>query len=237
MSIPRPSLAVAIPTSHGRCGWSRRRRPILGGVRTGILGGTFDPIHIAHLHAGETALSQAGLDRVLFIPVGDPWQKDDRALTPAYQRLEMTRLAIEGVDGFEVDDREIDRVGPTYTIDTLLSFPTDEDLFMIVGADAAVGLPTWHRREDVIERARILVVPRPGTDMADVLEVVPSAVLLEMAALDVSSTFIRTMAAEGRPYRFLVLPEVFDFIERAGLYTQAGSGDRVVVANEQEESP
>ncbi|MGH8871136.1 MAG: nicotinate-nucleotide adenylyltransferase [Acidimicrobiia bacterium] len=193
-------------------------------MRTGILGGTFDPIHIAHLHAGETALSSAALDRVLFMPAGDPWQKGHRALTPAKQRLEMTRLAIEGVVGFELDDREIGRDGPTYTIDTLLGFPADEELFLVLGADAAVGLPTWHRWEEIVERAGILVVPRPGTDLTGVVETVPAARVLEMAALEVSSTSIREMAAQGRPYRFLVPLEVHRFIESEGLYTQSGSG-------------
>jgi nicotinate-nucleotide adenylyltransferase len=210
---------------------------MLAGVRTGILGGTFDPIHIAHLHAGETALHGAALDRVLFMPAGDPWQKEGRALTPAGQRLEMTRLAIAGVDGFEVDERETRRDGPTYTIDTLNSFPSEEELFLILGADAAVGLPTWHEWEAVAERAGILVVPRPGFDPTRVSESAPTAKILDMAALDVSSTMIRAMAAEGRPYRFLVPARVHDYIETNDLYTQRGSGDRVVTANEQEESP
>jgi nicotinate-nucleotide adenylyltransferase len=210
---------------------------MLAGVRTGILGGTFDPIHIAHLHAGETALHGAALDRVLFMPAGDPWQKEGRALTPAAQRLEITRLAIEGVDGFEIDERETRRDGPTYTIDTLNSFPSEEELFLILGADAAVGLPTWHEWEAVVERAGILVVPRPGFDPTRVSESAPTAKILDMAALDVSSTMIRAMAAEGRPYRFLVPARVHDYIETNDLYTQRGAGDRVVTANEQEESP
>jgi nicotinate-nucleotide adenylyltransferase len=210
---------------------------MLAGVRTGILGGTFDPIHIAHLHAGETALHGAALDRVLFMPAGDPWQKEGRALTPAAQRLEMTRLAIEGVEGFEIDEREIRRDGPTYTIDTLQSFPTEEELFLILGADAAVGLPTWHRWEEVVDRAAILVVPRPGFDPTRVSESAPAAKILDMAALDVSSTMIREMAAEARPYRFLVPAAVHEFIEANDLYTQRGTGDRVVTANEQEDAP
>jgi len=210
---------------------------MLANVRTGILGGTFDPIHIAHLHAGETALHGAVLDRVLFMPAGEPWQKEGRALSPAAQRLEMTRLAIEGVDGFEIDEREIRRDGPTYTIDTLNSFPREEDLFLILGADAAVGLHTWHRWEEVVDRAGILVVPRPGTVPAGVSESVPAAMFLDMAALDVSATTIRAMAAAGRPYRFLVPARVHAYIETNGLYTQPESGDRVVDANEQEESP
>jgi nicotinate-nucleotide adenylyltransferase len=189
-------------------------------VRTGILGGTFDPIHIAHLHAGETALYAADLDRVLFMPAGDPWQKGTRELTPAVQRLEMTRLATAGMDRFETDDREIHRGGPTYTIDSLLSFPLEEELFLILGADAALGLPTWHRWEAIIERVGVLVVPRPGTDLAAVVDMVPTASILDMAALDISSTSIRNLAASGRPYRFLVPPEVHRFIEGNGLYTQ-----------------
>lgn len=206
-------------------------------MRTGILGGTFDPIHIAHLHAGETALAQAQLDRVLFMPAGDPWQKTDRTLTPGSLRLEMVRLAVAGVDGLEVDAREVEREGPTYTIDSLASFPSDEDLFLILGADAAAGIPTWHRWEEVIARAGILVVPRLGTDMAQVAEGVPSAVALDMAILEVSATAIRSMAASGDAYRFLVAPPVYEFIESKSLYAQAPQGDRVGVSNEQEDSP
>jgi nicotinate-nucleotide adenylyltransferase len=193
---------------------------MLANVRTGILGGTFDPIHIAHLHAGETALHAARLDRVLFMPAGEPWQKGDRVLSADGDRLQMTRLAIHGIEGFELDDREIDRDGPTYTIDTLLSFPPDEELFLILGADAAIGLPTWHRWEEVVGRAGILVAPRPGTDPAVVARVVPDATVLDMPALDISSTSIRALAASGRPYRFLVPPDVFRFIEAGGIYTQ-----------------
>jgi nicotinate-nucleotide adenylyltransferase len=210
---------------------------MLAPVRTGILGGTFDPIHIAHLHAGETALFAADLDRVLFVPAGDPWQKtNERRVTPAAVRVEMTRLAIDGVTGFELDLREVERDGPTYTVDTLASFPAGEELYLILGFDAAVGLPTWHRWEEVVERARILLVPRPGYDVSAVKPVVPSAVVLDMAALDISATRIRSMAAEGAPYRFLVTPEVYEFIETEGIYTQTRSGDRVVGVKDQEEA-
>jgi nicotinate-nucleotide adenylyltransferase len=210
---------------------------MLAPVRTGILGGTFDPIHIAHLHAGETALFAADLDRVLFVPAGDPWQKtDERRVTPAAVRVEMTRLAIDGVTGFELDLREVERDGPTYTIDTLASFPSDEDLFLILGCDAAVGLPTWHRWEDVVERAVVLVVPRPGYDLSMVSVVVPSAIPLEMAALDVSASAIRRMAAQGAPYRFLVPDAVYRFIESEGIYTQSPTSDRVMSAKDQEEA-
>lgn len=210
---------------------------MLAPVRTGILGGTFDPIHIAHLHAGETALHAASLDRVLFVPAGDPWQKTgDRHITPVAARVEMTRLAIAGMPGFELDLREVERDGPTYTLDTLGSFPADEELFLILGSDAAAGLHTWHRWNEVVERATVLVVPRPGHDISEVTSLLTSAVPLDMAALDISSTAIREMAREGRPYRYLVPPEVHHFIESEGIYTQSRSGDRVMSAKDQEEA-
>jgi nicotinate-nucleotide adenylyltransferase len=187
-------------------------------VRTGILGGTFDPIHLAHLHAAETALDQGGLDRVLFMPAGQPWQKSDRNVTDARHRLEMVRLSISDAPGFELDRREIDRDGPTYTIDTLESLPADEEVFLILGSDAAAGLETWHRYSDVIERAGILIAPRPGHPAADVLVRHKSATILEMAPLGVSSTMIRKMAGEGRPYRYLVTREVHDYIRDNNLY-------------------
>jgi nicotinate-nucleotide adenylyltransferase len=206
-------------------------------VRTGILGGTFDPIHLAHLHAGETALHQAGLDRVLFVPAGDPWQKDDRDLSPAIHRVEMLRLAITGVVGFEVDEREVQRTGPTYTIDTLASFPDTEDLFLILGADAAARMPTWHRSEEVLARSQVLVAPRPGTSLEEVRPAVPGALILDMAALDVSATAIRALARKQAPYRFLVPPRVYEYIQSNRLYAETPEGDRVVASTDQEDPP
>lgn len=196
-------------------------------MRTGILGGTFDPIHIAHLHAGEVALHQAVLDRVLYMPAGSPWQKSHREVTPGAQRLEMTRAAVDGIDGFDVDDREVLRDGPTYTAETLDSFPPDEELFLILGADAASRLRTWERYEDVLARVTVLVVPRPGTDSTLVIDQVPEAVLLDMAALDVSGTEIRSMAREDRPFRFLVTHPVHRYIMENRLYAQGETADNV----------
>lgn len=205
-------------------------------MRTGILGGTFDPIHIAHLHAGEIALHQAQLDEMLFMPVGDPWQKADRSVTLAPHRLEMVRLATKDIEGFDVDGREIERDGPTYTIDTLLSFPDDQELFLVLGADAALGLPTWRRAVDVLERSGILVVPRPGVDSAAVLQVVPQAVFLDMAELEVSGTEIRAMAHRGDPFRFLVTERVHEYIVEHALYTEDPGADSVMGPPGQEES-
>jgi nicotinate-nucleotide adenylyltransferase len=204
-------------------------------VRTGILGGTFDPIHMAHLHAGETALYQADLDRVLFVPAGEPWQKSDRLLTAAAHRLEMIRLAISDTDGFEIDEREVERDGPTYTIDTLLSFPDEEELSLVLGADAALGLPTWHRWEEVVDRVSLLVVPRPGTDAREVQSILPEAVFLDMAVLEISGTEIREMARIGEPFRFLVPLAVHDYITALGLYAEPNGDDRVGDSFDQED--
>ncbi len=205
-------------------------------MRTGILGGTFDPIHIGHLHAGETALHQAQLDRVLFMPAGNPWQKAGREVSDAAHRLAMARLAVRSVEGFGVDDRELSRDGPTFTIDTLESFPDDEEIFLILGADAASGLSTWHRADDVLARATVLVVPRAGVDSTEVVDVVPGCLFLDMGVLEVSGTEIRARAAAGEPYRYLVLEAVHDYIEANGLYRQGNKADRVGIEPEAEES-
>lgn len=196
-------------------------------MRTGILGGTFDPIHIAHLHAGETALNQLSLDRVMFTPAGAPWQKQDRGITPASKRLEMVRIATADVDGFGIDDQEIRRDGFTYTIDTLRSYPDDEELFLIVGADAALGLHTWKDPELILARSTLVVAPRPGTDSTDVATLIPGAVFLDMAVLEVSGTEIREMARVGAPFRFLVSPPVYEYVQANGLYAQQPEADRV----------
>lgn len=235
-STPSASWAVRLRISAVRFAWSRLHGPILGLVRTGILGGTFDPIHIAHLHAGEVARHQAGLDRVVFIPAGDPWQKTGQVITPAAHRLAMTRIAADGIDGFEVDDREVSRDGLTYTIDTLETFDPGEELFLILGADAALGLPTWKQPRRVLDRATVLVAPRPGTDSTAVAAVVGKAMFLDMAVLEVSGTEIREMARGGQPFRFLVTPGVYEYIIENNLYAEDEGGDMVEDSPELEES-
>jgi nicotinate-nucleotide adenylyltransferase len=205
-------------------------------VRTGILGGTFDPIHIAHLHAGEVSLHQARLDRILFMPAGSPWQKSGNEVSAGEHRLVMTRLAADDYEGFQVDDREVLRDGPTYTADTLETFPDDEEVFLILGADAASRLRTWERHEAVLARSTVLVVPRPGTDIDLVSRELPESIILDMPALEVSGTHIRRMAREHRPYRFLVVEPVHDYIEEHQLYTQSGGGDNVGVPERLEKS-
>lgn len=143
-------------------------------------------------------------------------------MSPDHLRLEMCQIAVEGAPGIEVDDREITRQGPTYTIDTLESFAPDEELFLIVGSDAAAGLSTWHRWEEIANRVAVVVAPRPGSDVD-----VPGAILIEMGLLDVSGTDIRRRAAEGRPFRYLVTAPVHDFIVANDLYTDLVGDDMV----------
>lgn len=196
---------------------------MLVAVRIGILGGTFDPIHIAHLHAAECARHQLDLDRVLVMPAGDPWQKAERRVTADEHRVAMCRLAVEGAEGIEVDEREIQRVGPTYTVDTLATFSDEDELFLILGGDAASRLHTWHRWKEVVNRATIVVVPRPGAPVSEL----SGWVQIEMGALEVSGTEIRQRAVEGRPFRYLVTRQVYDYIASHGLYAKDHRDDMV----------
>jgi len=173
---------------------------------------------MAHLVAAEGAHQQLGLEVVSFLPAGDPWQKRDRRVTDAATRVEMVRLATAGVPYFEVDDRELTRQGPTYTIDTLDTFAADDELVLVMGSDAARGLPTWHRWEEVVAGARIAVMGRPGTDDAEVEKAIGPVEWLDVPPLSLSGTGLREMAGKGLSLRFLVPDAVREFIEANELY-------------------
>jgi nicotinate-nucleotide adenylyltransferase len=198
--------------------------PILGGVRSGLLGGTFDPPHIAHLLAGEVAYRQLGLDRVIYLPAGSPWQKADRRVSSAGDRWRMTQIATSGVSYFVPDDREVHRDGWTYTIDTLATFEPSEEIVLILGADAARGLPSWEKADQVLERVRVAVLPRPGTARAGVESAIGSATWLDMPALPVSGTMIRQRFAAGTGVRFLVPDGVYDYMVEKNLYQENAQG-------------
>lgn len=191
--------------------------PILSFVRRGLLGGTFDPPHLAHLIAGEAAFRALALDEVTFMPAGAPWQKAGREVSDAEHRWAMTRLAVEGVDYFRADNREVRRDGWTYTVDTLDEFLGDE-LVLVMGADAAAGLPSWHRAAEVIARATLAVMPRRGVDRASVDATGASITWLDVPELDISGSALRARGRAGRSIRFFVPELVHRYVIDHGLY-------------------
>ena len=191
--------------------------------RLGLLGGTFDPIHVGHLVAATEAIHQMGLDRVVLVPAGRPWQKSD--YSDPEDRLMMTVLAAATHPRLSVSRIEIDRRGPTYTIDTLEAFRScfpNVELFFIVGADALRDLGTWHRVDEIGGVARIIAVTRPGADMASFAAGPgwPDVHEMQIPGVDISSTDIRARAAQGRPIDYLVPAEVACYIRDRGLYVE-----------------
>jgi len=167
---------------------------------------------------GEAAYRELELDMVTFMPAGSPWQKAERDVTSASHRWEMTLLATDGVGYFDADDREVLRPGWTYTIDTLESLDDDDELVLIVGADAAAGLPTWQRAEDVLDRVALAVIPRPGSERAEVDRIVDGCHWLDVPELPVSGSMLRRRASAGFSIRFYVPPLVHDYLTRHSLY-------------------
>ncbi len=195
---------------------------MLPAVRRGFLGGTFDPPHLAHLVAAEAAYRQLGVDVVSFVPAGAPWQKVNMSVTAAEHRLRMTELATGGVRYFDVDEREIRRDGWTYTVDTLATYPVSDEVTVLVGADAARDVPSWHRAADLMATASFAVVPRPGVAREDVDAALAGADVawLDMPELGISSTDLRRRVRRGASVRFLIPETVRSYIERHGLYRE-----------------
>lgn len=191
------------------------------GERLGLLGGTFDPPHVGHLAAAVEVRWALGLDRVLLVVANDPWQKSgERTVTPAADRLALTRALAEGVPGVEASDLEIVRGGPSYTIDTVEHLRREDpaaELFVVVGRDAAAGLPTWERAEDLRRGTTFVVVDR-GVPDATPLSAGWSFREVAIPRLDVSSTDLRERVAAGRPIDGLVPAGVVSQIDRRGLY-------------------
>ncbi len=189
--------------------------------RIGLFGGTFDPVHLAHLALAREALAALQLDEVRWIPAGQPWQKA-RALTPAVHREAMVRLAVAGEPRFTVDRIELERSGPSYTLDTVRALQDREPgatWFLIVGADQHAGLHTWHGWQELLDRVVLAVAARPGGRppvAAAVLQHPHHSVPLPM--MEISSTEIRRRVAAGEDIDRLVPPAVASYIDREGLY-------------------
>jgi len=183
----------------------------------GILGGTFDPPHIAHLAVAHAAYDQLSMTEVLLMPAGDPWQKADVDPTSSIDRMTMVDLAAAEAPYLRPDDREVERDGPTYTIDTVAAL--GQDAVIILGADAAVGIPSWHRGDELIEMAHFAVIPRAGVNRSQVSDVLGTSFeWVDLPFIDISSSDIRAHVAAGHSARFLVPASVAAFIEERGLY-------------------
>jgi nicotinate-nucleotide adenylyltransferase len=189
--------------------------------RLGVLGGTFDPPHIGHLVAGVNALHELSLDRVLLVVANRPWQKvGERSVSPAKTRLLLVQEAVRGIDGLEASDQEIIRGGDTYTFDTIDRLAAeDRELVLVLGADAAAGLRTWHRWRDLARSVEIAVVDRPGAPDGDVPEEFRHR-RVPIPLLDVSSSAVRERVRSGAPIAGLVPEPVRSVIERELLYLQ-----------------
>ena len=219
----------AVSSAKARAAGAAERSPT---ARIGMLGGTFDPIHAGHLALARVALDQLGLDRILFVPAGQPPHKRGRPITPAEDRLAMVELAVAGESRFAVSRIEIDRPGPSYTADTadvLLAGPeTDEppiELTVVLSAESFVDLPSWHEPARLLRLARIAVAPRPGHPAPTpswLAQRLPGFVdrvdVLEGPHLDISASDIRARIAAGRSIEGLVPPPVVDYIEAHHLY-------------------
>ena len=194
-------------------------------ARWGVLGGTFDPPHRMHRAVARAAMDQLRLTRVLFIPAGDPWRKADARVSPAADRLAMTRLAVAAAPGFACSDMELRRPGPTYTLDTLAALRGQgaPPLWFILGADALADLPNWHAPERLVELARLAVVARPGAevDPASLDAILPGLAArvdwLALAADPLSATALRRRIGRGEPVADAA-PAVVEYARRRGRY-------------------
>ena len=190
--------------------------------RLGVMGGTFDPIHLGHLIAASEALFRLSLDRVLFVPTGRPWQKS--RYSAAEDRFIMTSLAAASHPRFAVSRMELDRTGPTYTADTLeqlrLFHGSAIKLFFIIGADAALKLGTWHGLERLRGLTDIVALARPGFDLETLKPEPhwPKVAVMQMPGIDISSSDIRARVGAGRPIEYLVPADVMTYIRDHALY-------------------
>jgi nicotinate-nucleotide adenylyltransferase len=191
-----------------------------GARRIGIMGGTFDPIHHGHLVAASEVADRFGLDEVVFVPTGQPWQKD--AVSPAEDRYLMTVIATASNPRFHVSRADVERHGPTYTVDTLrelqAEYGADAQLYFITGADALERILSWKDAKEMLGLAHFVGVTRPGFVLSDEHLPDDTVSLVEVPAMAISSTDCRARVAAGKPVWYLVPDGVVQYIAKRRLY-------------------
>ena len=201
-------------------------------MRVGILGGTFDPIHLGHLLIAEESRVSLGLDRVLFVPAGRPWLKEGQPLTGAFHRVRMVELAIASNPHFELRRNEVDRSGLSYTVDTLrelrAEIEADTEFFFILGVDAFESFNRWKEPDQILDLCQLVVVSRPGYGEEELRTIMsrPGSredriCLLPVHNVDFSATEIRRRAAVGRSFKYQVPEAVEGYIREQGLYRES----------------
>jgi nicotinate-nucleotide adenylyltransferase len=192
-------------------------------VTTGIFGGTFDPPHVGHLIVAQDAALALGLDRILFIPAAQPPHKLDVVVSPAGLRARMLQLAVEGDDRFATDTLELERSGPSYTVDTIRELQArhpDTSWTLLIGVDQYREFGSWRGPDEIRRMARIGILNRGGESAA--VSGGSSDVEVPVTRIDISSTLVRERVAEGLPVRYLVPPGVERLIHDEGLYRRNG---------------
>ena len=189
-------------------------------MRIGVLGGTFDPPHLGHLAVARDVAAQVQLDRIVFVPTGDSWQKE--TTTPAKDRFAMVELAIAGEELFVSSDVDVQRVGPTFTFDTLTQlraeYGADAELFFLLGSDALAGLPTWHRASELGQLATFIGFGRPGHEAIAPAGFESWVHMVAVSAIDISSTQCRQKLSAGESVEGLMPLAVVDYATARGLY-------------------
>lgn len=200
-------------------------------MRLGVLGGTYDPIHLGHLLLAEQAREALALDSVLLIPAGRPPHKPDRPLSTFSDRLEMVRLSVRGLAGLSVSDLERDTERPSFTVETLRRLSSGllaaDELWLLLGSDSLPELPTWRDPGEIRGLARLAVYPRPGAEVGHpVGRVDGEIVILDGPRVRLSSTEIRDRVREGRSIRFMVPFPVEEYIRSHDLYRAGTESNR-----------
>ena len=196
------------------------------GKRIGLLGGSFDPVHRAHIELAKAALDTLALDEVQLLPAKQPWQKPTLAASTA-DRLAMLQLAVKSTPGLTINAIELDRPGKTYTLDTLQALPAEHQYYWLLGADQLVNFPTWHGWQEIAERVTLVVANRPGSELH-----IPAALQVQITAglahvqtlpfepMDVSSSQLRQALGRGESADAWLAPAVANYIKQHDLYRE-----------------